>query len=104
VAQGKTNIIDVNDPSQRDIARFKSRYQQDPDQNNDIESVHLQSESVVQQVPDKRLIEVIDRLNFDVSLNARRFKDENERLRLDLSRYIHRDCHPRYLNSSFFAG
>ena len=94
------NIIDVNDPSQRDIARFKSRYQQDSEQNNDIESV----QSVVQQVPDKRLIEVIDRLNFDVSLNARRFKDENERLRLDLSRYIHRDCHPRFLNSSLFAG
>ena len=86
MAQGKTNIIDINDSSQRDVARFKSRYQQDSEETNDIESVHLQSESAVQQVPDKRLMEVIDRLNFDVSLNARRSKDENERLRLYLSR------------------
>lgn len=91
MAQGNSNIIDINDPSQRDVTRFKSRYQLDSDQTTETEPVPLGTESSVQQAPDKRLMEVIDRLNFDVSFNARRFKDENERLRLDLSRYESRN-------------
>jgi hypothetical protein len=89
VAQGKSNIIDINDPSQRDVSRFKYRHQYDSEQ-TETEPVPLLTESSVQHVPDKRLMEVIDRLNFDVSFNARRFKDENERLRMDLSRLINR--------------
>ena len=81
VAHGRNLLL--NSGSQQDDRSPNPKLQTDKDL---FEYESPQKESILQM--DKRLIERIEQLNFDVSFNAHRFKDENERLRKELSRIL----------------